>query len=246
MRNLLHVDRTATSRILAGSIAATLCCSPLANAQSTEPSRESVLTIVPSRRPITPQQRREWLFDGIAGPKSIGAGLMSGTWQTAVDSPREWNGASGFTRRVLAYEAHNGVSTGIEASLGVFWGEDPRRMRSGRARFARRLEFAAKTVVLAPRPDGHLAPAWARYAGAVGSNVVENAWLPSRLTTPRATARRLAAGLVSRLALNLWTEFGPDLLRGLARAVGSTRGIRPTPKSPEAEGSALAATSTRL
>jgi hypothetical protein len=141
-----------------------------------------------------------------------------------VDSPKEWQGPSGFTKRVLTYEADTGISKGIEASLGHFWGEDPRQTRSGRDGFGSRLGFAMRTVVLAPRPDGHLAPAWGRYAGIVGSNVVKNAWLPPRLTTPKETARRVAAGLVGRLAMNLWEEFGPDLRRRLTR--GSTG--RPT------------------
>ena len=72
-----------------------------------------------------------------------------------------------------------------------------------------------KTVVLAPRPDGHLAPAWGRFAGVVGSNVVMDAWLPSRLTTPRETAERIAAAMAGRVATNLLTEFGPDLRRKL-------------------------------
>jgi hypothetical protein len=157
------------------------------------------------------------VIDGTVGPKALGTSLVMGAWHTAVDSPEEWQGSSGFTKRVLTHDADNGISQGIEASLGLLWGEDPRPVRSGRDGFGGRLGFAMKTVVLAPRPDGHLGPAWGRYAGAVGSNVVKNAWLPSRLTTPKETTRRIAAGLVGRLAMNLWTEFGPDLRRRFTR-----------------------------
>lgn len=79
-----------------------------------------------------------------------------------------------------------------------------------------------KTVVLAPRRDGHLAPAWGRFAGAVGSNVVQNTWLPSRLTTPKETALRIASSLLGRLASNVWLEFWPDLRRRLP-LMGSDR-----------------------
>jgi hypothetical protein len=209
----------------------------LATAQSAQPSPEPVPALVPQRPPISPQERREWLAEGILAPKSLGAGLVIGTWQTAVDSPKEWQGASGFTKRVLRYEADNGISKGIEASLGLLWGEDPRATPSGRDGFGSRLGFAMRTVVLAPRPDGHLAPAWGRYAGAVGSNVVKNAWLPSSLTTPKETTRRVAAGLLGRLAMNLWEEFGPDLRRRFTRGPAGrlTASRKPTPIAPPSD-----------
>lgn len=188
-----------------------------ASAQSAQPAAESAVTLAPLPRPITAQQRREWAAEGILAPKSLGTGVMIGTWQTAIGSPKEWQGSSGFTKRVLTSQADNGISKGIEASLGMLWGEDPRSMPSGRHSIGSRLGHAMKTVVLAPRPDGHLAPAWGRFAGTVGSNLVQNVWLPSRLTTPKETAVRVGAGLFGRLATNLWGEFGPDLRRRIPR-----------------------------
>ena len=222
-----HTRRGAASGILASTVAAVLCCSALANGQSASPEREPVPALAAEERPITAEERRQWFVSGVAGPKSVGVRLATSTWQTVVDSPKEWNGASGFTKRMLANETQTAISNGIEASLGAIWGEDPRRRRSGSDGVAGRLGFAAKTVVLAPRPDGRLAPAWGRYAGTVGSSVVENAWLPSRLTTPRETAGRIASSFLSRLMINLWTEFGSDVRRGLTRAVGSSRKNRP-------------------
>jgi hypothetical protein len=244
MRSGLHTAGTAASRVIAGTIAATLSAPVLATAQ--DGSHEPVLTAAVQLQPITPQQRREWVIGGVAAPKNVGLGLISSTWQTVVDSPHEWNGASGFAKRALTNEAQNGVSRTLEAGFGSFWGEDPRRLRSGDGHFGGRLGFAVKTVVLAPRSDGHLAPAWGRYAGLIGSSVVENAWLPSRMTTTRDTTRRIAEGLVSRLVVNLWTEFGPDLRRGLGRAVGSTRGNRPRTVATPVHESAVAPLPTKF
>jgi hypothetical protein len=227
MRSRRHTHRGAAFRILASTVAAVLCGSALANGQSADPKREPVLALGAEGRPITAEERRQWFFRGVAEPKSVGVLLATSTWQTVVDSPKEWNGASGFTKRMLANETQTGISKGIEASLGALWGEDPRRRRSGSDGVGGRLGFAVKTVILAPRPDGRLAPAWGRYAGTVGSSVVENAWLPSRLTTPRETAGRIASGFLSHLMINLWTEFGSDVRRGLTRAVGSGRKSRP-------------------
>jgi hypothetical protein len=155
------------------------------------------------------------MAEGIFAPKSLGTGVMIGTWQTALRSPHEWQGSSGFTKRVLTNEADNAISKGVEGSLGALWGEDPRTMPSRRQGFGPRFGYAMKTVVLAPRADGHLAPAWARIAGTVGSNVVKNAWLPARMTTAKGTVMRVLSGLLGRLAMNMWHEFGPDLQRRL-------------------------------
>ena len=74
-----------------------------------------------------------------------------------------------------------------------------------------------KTVLLAPRRDGHLAPAWGRYAGNVFNNTIENTWLPPSVTTPGRTALGTAAGLAGRLGGNLWDEFWPDVWRRIRK-----------------------------
>jgi hypothetical protein len=94
------------------------------------------------------------------------------------------------------------------------------------------------TVVVAPRPDGHAAPAWGRFAGVVGGNVAMNAWLPSRHTTFKDTAGRVAGTFLSRLGANLWTEFGPDVRRRFARDRESKPVVRSTaePATPVLNG----------
>ena len=205
----------------------------LASGQTTQPTAEPAVTLSPLPRAITPQERREWVAEGILAPGSFGTSLMIATWQTTIGWPEEWQGSSGFTKRVLTSQADNGISKGIEASLGMLWGEDPRSSRSGRHAFGSRLGYAMKTVVLTQRPDGHLAPAWGRFAGTVGSNLVQNVWLPPSLTTPKETAVRVATGLLGRLGTNLWGEFGPDLRRRFPRArLGRpTASRRPAPAS---------------
>ena len=203
-------------RACALAVAVTVSLPPFVCAQTVQPPLEPAGVFVESSyRPITPRERREWFVDATLSPKSLGTGLAMGTLHTVQDSPREWGGTSGFTKRVLTSQANTGISKGLEAGLGSLWGEDPRSTPSRRDGFGSRLGYAMKTVVLAPRPDGHMAPAWGRFAGVVGSNVVMNAWLPSRLTTPGETAERIAAVMAGRLAKNLLTEFGPDLRRKL-------------------------------
>src|SRR6476620_8787702 len=135
MWNRLHtVGREARcARRLAVLVAAAFLSScVLATAQPTQPDNDVAPALVPQQRPITAQERRKWFVEGALAPKALGTGLVMGAWHTAVDSPEEWQGSSGFTKRVLTYDADNGISKGIEASLGVLWGEDPRPVRSGR------------------------------------------------------------------------------------------------------------------
>ena len=105
----------------------------------------------------------------------------------------------------------------MEAGLGAIWGEEPRYIPAPPGSIRSRAKYAVKTVMLAQRGDGHLAPAWGRYVGNVLNNVVENAWLPPSVTTPGQTAIRSANGFLGRLCGNLWEEFWPDLRRRLRR-----------------------------
>jgi hypothetical protein len=162
--------------------------------------------------PITGVERINWIVEGMLGPRSLGVGVLASTWQTSLRIPDEWSrSAYGFRERYLEHEADVAISNSIEAGLGALWGEDPRYIRAPRGSVRSRVAYAVKTVVLAPRSDGQLKPAWGRFAGNVFNNVIENAWLPPSMTTPGQTALRSANGLLGRLAGNLWDEFWPDI-----------------------------------
>ena len=70
-----------------------------------------------------------------------------------------------------------------------------------------------KTVFLTQGRDGELKPAWSRYAANTANNVIENAWLPSSITTPGETMLRSADGFIGRLIGNMYEEFRPELRR---------------------------------
>jgi hypothetical protein len=166
----------------------------------------------PAPIPITGVERINWIVDGMLGPRSLGVGVLASTWQTSLRIPDEWSRSGyGFRERYLQREADVAISNSIEAGLGALWGEDPRYIRAPRGSVRSRVAYAFKTVVLAPRSNGQLKPAWGRFAGNVFNNVIENAWLPPSATTPGQTAVRSANGLLGRLAGNLWDEFWPDI-----------------------------------
>lgn len=162
--------------------------------------------------PPTGPERVEWIVDGSVGVQSLAIGVAVATWNTGWNTPREWGTSwSGFGKRFASREGQMTISNSIEAGLGAAWGEDPRYSRSRGKKFWSRTGHAAKAVFIAHRRDGHLAPAWARYAGAVASNVIANSWLPPSSTTVGGSARRIGIGFGGRFAANLWQEFWPDV-----------------------------------
>jgi hypothetical protein len=168
--------------------------------------------------PIGAEQRVDWIVGGTIGAQSLGVGVLATAWQTGWNVPEEWGRTwRGAGKRYLAREADVAISNTIEAGLGAIWGEEPRYISAPPGSVRSRAAHALKTVMLAQRRDGHLAPAWGRYAGNVLNNVIENAWLPPSITTTRQTAIRSANGFLGRIAGNLWEEFWPDIRRRIRR-----------------------------
>jgi hypothetical protein len=167
--------------------------------------------------PITPRERVVWIVDGTVGPKSLGIGVIAAGWDTLLNTPVEWGqSASGFGKRYVEREIDVAISSTLEAGLGAIWGEDPRFVPSRLHSVKSRIGFAMKTTVLAPRRDGHLAPAWGRYAGNIVNNVIENPFLPPSIQSREDIVWRSAAGMAGRLIGNLWDEFWPDIHAWLA------------------------------
>jgi hypothetical protein len=165
--------------------------------------------------PMTAKERVHWIVDGTIGPKSLFVvGPIGTAWQTAWNTPEEWGQTwSGAGKRYLQREADVAISNTIEAGLGAIWGERADYIRSHKQGFKPRLAYALKTVFLAHRPDGHLAPAWGRYAGNTVNNLIENTWLPPSATTWQQTTWRSASGFGTRALGNVWEEFWPDAKR---------------------------------
>jgi hypothetical protein len=162
--------------------------------------------------PLSAVERVEWIIDGTVGPRSLAVGVLAAGLQPGFKLPRDWGWTwSGYGKRYGEREADVAISSTIEAGLGALWGEDPRYILSGRQGIWPRTRYALKTVLLAQRSDGRLAPAWGRYAGNTLNNVIENTWLPPSVTTWGQTTLRSANGFLGRAVGNLWNEFWPDV-----------------------------------
>jgi hypothetical protein len=169
-------------------------------------------------QPITAGERLTWMIEGVASPRSLGVGVLTASWFTGLNAPKEWGQSwSGFGKRYLEREADVGMANAIEAGLGAIWGEDPRYRRSQRSGIWARIGDAAAATALSPRQDGRLRPGWARFAGKTLTTQISNRWLPPSATTKTATTVRVMNGFVGRFAGNLWQEFWPDVRAAIGK-----------------------------
>jgi hypothetical protein len=140
------------------------------------------------------------------------AGVLSAGYGTAVHVPEEYSPDwKGFAARYGMRLTGVSLSNAIEGGLGAAWDEDPRYPRAGQGRFWHRVGHALKLSVMAPRPGGGWRPAYARYIGNVGSNVISTAWRVPSAQSAADIAGRSALGVSGRMGGNLFEEFWPDV-----------------------------------
>jgi hypothetical protein len=169
------------------------------------------VTPADSSDPITGIGRLNWAVKSTIGPASLWTGVITSTWGTVFDKPREYGESfDGFAKRYGLRLTGVGTSNVMEAGLGAIWGEDPRYHRS-EGTFRSRIGHAVKTTVLAENRDGRLEPAYARYIAISGGNVLSNTWRPDSQRTVGNTMERIGYGFGGRLMGNLWDEFWPSV-----------------------------------
>jgi hypothetical protein len=170
-------------------------------------------------RAPTAIDRLKWFTVSTAGPMSLlVSGPIRGGWGTWRDEPKEYGtDGEGFGQR---YGMRlTGLSTGnaIEASLGALWGEDPRYFPSRRQGLVPRVKYLIRSAFVAPRRDGQWHPAYARFAGNVGSSFLSNTWRPRSESGTGSALQRIFLGVVGNLVGNAYAEFWPDLRRKVFR-----------------------------
>jgi hypothetical protein len=183
---------------------------------STAQEVPQVSTAAPEYTSPTTQDRVNWVLEGTISLPVVVFNAGDSAVSTYKNWPKEWGrGAAGFSKRLADEEAYSAVSGALEAGIGSIWGEDPRYTRSNRAGVLRRIRHTVVYTFVAPRPDGHTAPAWGRFAAEAGAVEIENIWLPPSARTPSAIAWRVGEDFAFRVVSNVWDEFWPDLRKRL-------------------------------
>ena len=163
-------------------------------------------------QPITPRQRLRWFLTNTIGPPHLAAGLFVAGFGTALDRPKEygphWGGfADRYGMRMT------GIVTGnaIEASFGLFRGEDPRYFRVPDRPFKARVKNAVRLTFVARYDDGGYGLAYARYMAIAGNNFLSNAWRVHSEANTQDALIRTVEGFAARMAFNAFEEFWPDI-----------------------------------
>jgi len=170
--------------------------------------------------PISGLQRFHWVLVNSIGPAALAGRALSSGLSTVINDPSEYGPSwAGFGKRYGI--GATGALTGdaMEASLGALWGEDPRYFRAQpQTSFGSRVRHVVVTAFLAPRRDGMMAPAYARFIAIPGSNFLSNTWRVSSEATVSEALSRTLIGMGRRVAGNAFAEFWPDFRNRISRS----------------------------
>jgi len=169
-----------------------------------------------TQSPITGLGRLNWAVKSTIGPASLLTGVLTSTWGTAFNQPREYGESfDGWAKRYGLRLTGVATSNVAEAALGTIWREDPRYYRDpAEDSFGRRFVRTVKMTFLSTR-NGHVFPAYARYIAIVGTNAMSDMWRPDSERTASNTLFRIGEGFGGRLLGNMWEEFWPDVRQHL-------------------------------
>jgi len=142
------------------------------------------------------------------------AGLFTAALGTAANNPKEYGPHwEGFGKRYGIRLSGVSTSNAMEAGLGAFWGEDPKYYPTKGMTIKQRIGNVMKTTFTAPRPDGHYAPAYARFIAIPGSNFIANTWRADSEADAEHAALRTLYGFLGHMGGNAFQEFWPDVQR---------------------------------
>lgn len=168
--------------------------------------------------PITASQRVGWVLTKTVEPQRLLGDAVYAAVETAENDPRvdgpHWDG---FGKRAGILVAGAAVSNTMEATLGSFWGEDPRYFRVPDETFGARLKNVVRLTFVARGRDGNYHLAYARYIAIPGSNFLSNTWRPDSQADSEDAAIRSLEGFGARMASNAYNEFWPSVSAHLFR-----------------------------
>jgi hypothetical protein len=169
-------------------------------------------------QPITGKERLHWFVMSSVGPQSLGVGVLKAGMGTAGNHPPEYGTHwDGFGKRYGIRLSGVVTSHAMEGTIGALWGEDPRYFRASGRPLGGRMKQIVVMTFAARRPDGHLAPAYARYIAKSGSNFLSNTWRVPSDSSVNDALIRTAMGFLGKMMGNAFQEFWPDVAHRLHR-----------------------------
>lgn len=198
-----------------------------AQSEPGQPQNKRILKIIPAygvvqdpNTPFHPLKSRDkfvLFLHGAADPYNfLVAGTVAGVEQAADIFPGYGQGAKGYGKRFgasLADQASNSLFKNFV--FPVLLREDPRYFRKDRGTFIQRSSYAVSRVVVTRRDSGRSTFNWSGALGSLASSGLANSYYPDSDRGPGATFTRVGIAFGTDAALNVFSEFGPDLARKL-------------------------------
>lgn len=198
-----------------------------AQSEPAQPQSKRILKIIPAYgvvkdpgtpfQPLRPRDKFVLFLHGAADPYNLlVAGTVAGVEQAFDIFPGYGQGATGYGKRFgasLADQASNSFFKNF--AFPVLLREDPRYFRKARGTFMQRSWYAASRVFVTRRDSGRSTFNWSGALGSLASSGLANSYYPDSDRGPASTFTRVGIAFGTDAALNVFSEFGPDVARKL-------------------------------
>ena len=126
------------------------------------------------------------------------------------NEPYQWGqGFESYMKRAGNQFARLAMQDSIEAAGAAALKQDVRYVKCGCKGTLKRVAYAIGMEFVALNEQGKFRPAYARYAGAVGSQYIANTWMPDGYRNWNTTLRDGGLQLAFNAGFNLIREFVP-------------------------------------
>lgn len=173
---------------------------------------------LPAIAPLTVRARARYTARRAFSPENFALGIFTSGIQTWRDRPEAWGRDwEGFAQRFGMRMSRSFLSNGIEFGVGAAIGTDPRYRRLGQGSFGSRVKYALGGSFYHYDTQGRRVPAFSRFAGIAGSNIIVNHWMPPGDDRKQDILRRCGQQVAWHVGWNVFREFLPDIKRKLGR-----------------------------
>jgi hypothetical protein len=146
------------------------------------------------------------------GPLSVAGIAAYAGFLQEINSPAAWGqGGGAYGKRFASTLGWAGIHGVLAFSLDSTLHEDPRYYRSHSTGFWRRSAHALRGTLLTRTDSGGETVSVWRIGSAYGAAYLSNLWYPASLDTPRQGLIDGSVTLGFGLAINLGSEFWPDI-----------------------------------
>jgi hypothetical protein len=163
---------------------------------------------------FTPRQYLRWFTTNTMDPANLAGGVCAAALGTAPARPKEYGPHwGGFADRYGMGMTGSVTGNAIEAGVGLILREDPRYFRVPDRPFKARVGNVVRLTFGSRGDHGGFGPAYARYMGLFGNNLISNSWRAHSEANSHDALLRTSEGFGGLLAGNAFEEFWPDVKR---------------------------------